>query len=120
VVDDQIGAPTGADMLADISAHLIRALASGAEGGTFHAAAAGQTSWHGYASHVVAYGRAAGLPIKVAPADIEPVPTSAFPTPARRPLNSRLATDLLRHRFGLVLPDWRLGVERMLAEVLER
>lgn len=120
VIDDQIGAPTGADLLADLSAHMLRAVGDGATGGTYHAAASGQTSWHGYARHVIGFARDAGLPIKVPPDGIEPVPTSAFPTPARRPLNSRLATDRLRARFGLVMPDWRLGVERMLVELLER
>ena len=88
--------------------------------GSYHAVAAGETSWHGYASHVIAFARAAGVPLKVAEGAIEAVPTSAFPTPARRPLNSRLSTARLRERFGLVLPDWRAGVERMLIEVLGR
>ncbi len=119
VIVDQIGAPTGADLLADLSAHMIRAARADASlAGSYHAVAAGETSWHGYASHVIAFARAAGVPLKVAEGAIEAVPTSAFPTPARRPLNSRLSSARLRERFGLVLPDWRQGVERMLAEVL--
>ena len=121
VIVDQIGAPTGADLLADLSAHMIRAARADASlAGSYHAVAAGETSWHGYASHVIAFARAAGVPLKVAEGAIEAVPTSAFPTPARRPLNSRLSTARLRERFGLVLPDWRAGVERMLIEVLGR
>lgn len=121
VINDQIGAPTGADLLADLTAHMIRAARADASlGGTYHAVAGGQTSWHGYASHVIAFARAAGLPLKVGEGAIEAVPTSAFPTPARRPLNSRLSTDKLRERFGLMLPEWRTGVERMLTEVLGR
>ena len=121
VIDDQVGAPTGADLLADLTAHMIRAARSDASlSGTYHAVASGETSWHGYASHVVAFARAAGVPLKVAEGAIEAVRTTAFPTPARRPLNSRLSTDKLRERFGLVPPDWRAGVERMLAEVLGR
>ncbi len=121
VIADQIGAPTGADLLADLSAHMIRAARADASlAGSYHAVAAGETSWHGYASHVIAFARAAGVPLKVAEGAIEAVPTSAFPTPARRPLNSRLSTARLRERFGLVLPDWRAGVERMLIEVLGR
>ncbi|MBS0436407.1 MAG: dTDP-4-dehydrorhamnose reductase [Proteobacteria bacterium] len=121
VIDDQIGAPTGADLLADLSAHMIRAARADASlAGSYHAVAAGETSWHGYASHVIAFARAAGVPLKVAEGAIEAVPTSAFPTPARRPLNSRLSSARLRERFGLVLPDWRAGVERMLTEVLGR
>ncbi len=121
VIADQIGAPTGADLLADLSAHMIRAARTDASlAGSYHAVAAGETSWHGYASHVIAFARTAGVPLKVAEGAIEAVPTSAFPTPARRPLNSRLSSAKLREHFGLVLPDWRAGVERMLTEVLGR
>ena len=119
VIDDQIGAPTGADLLADLSAHCLRAALQRPEvAGTYHAVAAGETSWHGYARHVIEFARAAGQPIKVAPGAIEPVPTSAFPTPARRPGNSRMSTQKLRQTFGLALPTWQAGVERMLTEVV--
>ena len=118
VVDDQIGAPTGAELLADVSAHALRSALQRPEvSGTYHAAAGGETSWHGYAQHVIEFARAAGQPIQVAAAAIEAVPTSAFPTPARRPANSRLATAKLRDTFGLTLPHWQSGVERMLTEV---
>ena len=119
VVSDQIGAPTGAELLADISAHALRcALARPEVSGTYHAAAAGEASWHTFARHVIAFARAAGQPIKVADDAIEAVPTSGFPTPAPRPANSRLDTRKLRDTFGLHLPAWQSGVERMLAEVL--
>ena len=119
VIDDQFGAPTGAELLADISTHALRTALQRAEvAGTYHAVAQGQTSWHGYARHVIAFARAAGKPIKVAQAAIEPVPTSAFPTPAKRPANSRMNTHKLRDTFGLALPAWQLGVDRMLSEVL--
>ena len=119
VIDDQIGAPTGADLLADLSAHCLRtALQRPEVAGTYHAVAAGETSWHGYARHVIEFARAAGQPVKVAPDAIEPVPTSAFPTPARRPGNSRMNTQKLQQTFGLALPTWQAGVERMLTEVL--
>ena len=119
VIDDQIGAPTGADLLADLSAHCLRtALQRPEVAGTYHAVAAGETSWHGYARHVIEFARAAGQPIKVAPDAIEPVPTSAFPTPARRPGNSRMNTQKLQQTFGLALPTWQAGVERMLTEVV--
>lgn len=119
VIDDQVGAPTGADLLADVTAHALRALQQRPDlGGTYHCVAAGETTWFGYARHVVEWARAHGHPVKVAPDAIRPVPTSAYPTPARRPLNSRLDTTKLRAAFGLHLPHWRVGVERMLAEVL--
>jgi dTDP-4-dehydrorhamnose reductase len=119
VIDDQHGAPTGADLLADLTALCLRSVQRRPElAGTYHAVAAGETTWHGYATHVIEWARAHGHPVKVAREAIAAVPTSAFPTPARRPLNSRLDTGKLRSAFGLHLPDWRIGVDRMLSEVL--
>jgi dTDP-4-dehydrorhamnose reductase len=119
IIDDQYGAPTGAELLADVTAHAARmTLASPELAGTYHLAAGGETTWHGYASHVIEFARAKGQPIKVAPDAIRPVPTSAFPTPAKRPANSRLDTRKLQQAFGLVLPPWQSGVERMLNEIL--
>jgi dTDP-4-dehydrorhamnose reductase len=119
VIDDQIGAPTGADLLADLTAHALRASMARPElGGTYHAVAAGATSWHGYARHVIEFARACGQPIKVAPDAVRAVPTSAFPTPAKRPGNSRMDTRKLRDAFGLALPPWQTGVDRMLTEIL--
>ena len=121
VIDDQVGAPAGADLLADLTSIALRSALSGADvAGTYHAAPAGEITWHGYAKHVIEFARAAGVPIKVAASAIEAVPTSAFPTPARRPGNSRLDTSKLRSTFGVSLPDWRIGVDRMLTEVLGR
>ncbi|MCO5124619.1 MAG: dTDP-4-dehydrorhamnose reductase [Rhizobacter sp.] len=121
VIDDQIGAPTGADLLADITAHAVRmAMARPELGGTYHAAASGETSWCGYARHVVGFAREAGQALKATPEAVRPVPTSAYPTPAKRPHNSRLDTTKLRATFDLTLPSWQSGVERMLAEVLKR
>jgi len=118
VIDDQVGAPTGADLLADVTAHTVRtALHSPEVAGTYHATAAGETSWHGYARLVVEWARAEGRAIKVAPESIVAVPTSAYPTPARRPLNSRLSTQRLQRTFGLTMPPWQAGVLRMLAEL---
>ncbi len=118
VIDDQIGAPTGADLLADVTAHALRAaLQYPTLTGTYHAVAAGETSWHGYATMVIDWARAQGLPVTVAADGVVPVPTSAFPTAARRPLNSRLDTRRLHESFQLTMPPWRAGVLRMLAEV---
>lgn len=119
VIDDQIGAPTGADLLADVTALMIaRITARDAHlGGTFHCVAAGETSWFDYARFVIDWARANGQLVKVAPEGLRAVPTSAYPTPAARPLNSRLSTAKLRSTFSLHLPDWRVGVERMLREI---
>ena len=87
-------------------------------GGTYHAVAAGETSWHGYARFVIEWARQRGQAVKVAPEAIAAVPTSAYPTAAKRPLNSRLSTAKLRSAFALTLPAWEAGVERMLNEVL--
>lgn len=119
VIDDQIGSPTGADLLADVTAHALRtALARPELAGTYHVVAQGETSWHGYARHVIEFARAAGHPVKVSPGALQAVPTSAFPTPAKRPHNSRMNTHKLRNTFSLTLPTWQAGVDRMLTEVL--
>ncbi|MDC6168908.1 dTDP-4-dehydrorhamnose reductase [Paucibacter sp. XJ19-41] len=119
VIADQIGAPTGADLLADLSAHMIRATrAQPALAGTYHAVASGESSWHAYAHYVIEFARARGKPVKVAPDQVLAIPTSDYPTPATRPLNSRLANTKLQQRFGLTLPHWQQGVERMLHEIL--
>lgn len=119
VINDQIGAPTGADLLADMTAHAIRtALQRPDVSGLYHLVAGGETSWHGYASFVIEFALNAGIPLRVAPNAIQPVPTIAFPTPARRPLNSRMDTTKLQHTFGLSLPIWQNGVARMLTETL--
>ncbi len=121
VISDQVGAPTGADLLADVTAHaLLRLRLQPALAGTYHCVAGGQTSWHGYAHHVIEWARAHGQALKVAPDAVHAVPTSAYPTPAQRPLNSRLSTTRLQAAFGLHLPQWQAGVERMLAEILLR
>lgn len=118
VIDDQYGAPTGAELIADVTAHAIRQFMQGpACAGLYHLAAGGETTWHGYASHVLGRARQAGVAIQVAPDTIAPVATSAFPTPAARPANSRLDTSNLQETFGLHLPDWRVGVDRMLSEI---
>jgi len=119
VIDDQIGAPTGADLLADLTALMARAArAEPGLAGTYHAVAAGATSWHGYARLVIEAARAQGVPITVPTDALRPIPTSAYPTPAPRPLNSRLDTRKLRERFGVHLPDWESGVRRLLTEIL--
>jgi len=121
VIDDQIGAPTGADLLADVTAHAIRAARQRPElSGLYHLVAAGETSWHGYAGFVLDHAQRAGVPLKVAPDAIKAVPSSAFSTPARRPLNSRLDTVKLQSAFGLTLPMCQTAVPRMLPHVLHR
>ncbi|WP_454725274.1 dTDP-4-dehydrorhamnose reductase [Delftia acidovorans] len=119
VIDDQWGAPTGADLIADVTAHAIRQLQrQPGDQGLYHLVAGGETTWHAYASHVIALARelAPDRPWKVQ--RIAAVPTSAFPTPAQRPHNSRLNTERLQQTFGLRLPHWQAGVDRMLQEII--
>ena len=118
VIADQIGAPTSAELLADVTAHALRAALHNPQlSGLYHCVAAGETSWHGYASYVLAQARALGWPIKVAPDAVAAIPTSSYPTPAQRPLNSRLDTQKLQTAFGLTLPHWQVQVQRMLQEI---
>jgi dTDP-4-dehydrorhamnose reductase len=119
VIDDQWGAPTGADLLADVTAHALRHLAQHPQdGGLYHCVAAGETNWNLYAKEVLALAAQAQPAIKLKATDVAPVPTSAFPTPAARPHNSRLNTARLQATFGLRMPHWRDGVARMLTEIL--
>jgi dTDP-4-dehydrorhamnose reductase len=118
VIDDQVGAPTGADMLADLTTLALREVRHRPDlSGTYHAVAEGETSWHGYARHVIEFALKSGRPIKAPLEAIVPVATSAFPTPAKRPHNSRLDTNKLRQAFDVQLPPWQQGVERMLTEI---
>ena len=119
VIDDQWGAPTGADLLADVTAHAIAHLRQHPkDGGLYHCVAAGQTNWHAYARYVIEQARSLRPELPIQVQEIAPVPTSAFPTPAQRPHNSRLDTSKLQTTFGLTLPHWQQGVARMLREIL--
>jgi dTDP-4-dehydrorhamnose reductase len=119
VIADQIGAPTGAELLADVTAHALRMVQDRPQlAGTYHLAAGGETSWHGFACRVLEYARAKGREFKVAPDAVKAIATADYPTPAQRPLNSRLDTSRLRETFGLHLPDWKVAVDRMLDEIL--
>lgn len=118
VINDQVGAPTGADLLADVTAHAIRAVQQRPElADLYHLVASGETTWYDYARFVIHFARDAGMDIKVMDDAIVPVPTSAFPTPATRPLNSRLNTSTLCAKFDINLPHWQTGVARMLTEL---
>ena len=131
VVSDQWGVPTGAELLADVTAHCLRQVQAGAPAGQpatatqttdlsgiYHCAPSGQTTWFDYACHVVQQAEQWGCSLRVRAGQVAPITTAQFPTPARRPHNSRLDCTLLQERFGLHLPAWQAGVDRMLAEVL--
>ena len=117
VINDQFGAPTGADLLADVTAHAIRQVGAGRnDAGIYHVAAAGETTWFDYAKYVVAQSIPALAAPELVVKNIYPDATSAFPTAAKRPHNSRLNASKLQQAFGLQLPPWQLGVKRMLIE----
>lgn len=119
VVDDQIGAPTSAELLADVSALAIAAYRQNhLDSGLYHLTAAGETSWHELACRVVdaLQQHKANAPLKSA--KIKAVPTSEYPTTAKRPLNSRLDCGRLEQSLGLSLPDWTVHIDRILTELL--
>jgi dTDP-4-dehydrorhamnose reductase len=121
VVADQFGAPTSASLLADLTAHMVRESQSAPNVfpyGLYHAVAAGRTSWHEYACHVIERARKAGKPIRVAPDAIKAIATTDYPTPAKRPANSSLDTSLLRSSFDLHLSEWKIGVDHILDQIL--
>lgn len=117
VINDQFGAPTGADLLADCTlAALARGNDAAIPDGVFHLAASGETTWFDYASFVIRNARERGIPLAVE--ETVPVPSAEYLTPARRPLNSRLDTAKFSSAFNLHLPHWQAGVGRMLQEIL--
>jgi dTDP-4-dehydrorhamnose reductase len=121
VVADQVGAPTPAALLADLTAHLVSEILGGADAfpwGTYHVASAGETSWCDYARFVIAEAIAAGRVLKARPESVLPIATADYPTPARRPANSRLDTTRFRETFGLRLPPWEEGVRHVLGQML--
>ena len=118
VISDQIGAPTSAELLADITAHaILKTQRDSTLAGLYHCTASGETSWHGYAHYVLQQAEQLGWPLRATAEKVLPIATAAYPTPAQRPLNSRLNCDKLRQTLGLHLPSWQSGVTRMLAEL---
>lgn len=119
VVADQIGAPTSASLIADVTAQIIAQYLRTPDQtqfdfGTYHLVAAGETSWHGYASLVNSIADLQGYTLKVLSKDIKAIPASDYPVPTPRPANSQLNTQKLQETFGLVLPDWSMGVQHVM------
>jgi len=118
IIDDQIGAPTGADLIADVTAHaIVASLRAPEKQGLYHLVASGNTTWFDYATFVFDEARAYGQELKIE--TINAIASSEYPTPAARPKNSRLNCQKLESTFELTLPNWKLGVSRMLEEILE-
>jgi len=121
VVADQHGAPTAARLIADVTASVLQSLLRAPEArsawGLYHLAAAGETSWHGYARHLIGRARELGMPLRASPDSVTAISTADYPTPAKRPANSRLCTARLRNAFAVELPDWRHGVDQVLCQL---
>ena len=123
VVSDQHGAPTSAELIADVTALCLYRvqndpLLAGTASGTYHLVAAGETSWHGYAQYLIAEGNRLNMSLRITADKILPITTSDYPLPAKRPANSRLSTEKLQKTFGVVLPDWKVGVARLVREIV--
>lgn len=114
VVNDQIGAPTWAGSIAQASCQLIEQWQNGQAGpwGTYHLTALGETSWFGFAEAIAAELRKTGQAL----ASLQPIPSSAYPTPAQRPLNSRLDCTRLQRDWQIQLPQWQDALQQCLAE----
>jgi dTDP-4-dehydrorhamnose reductase len=118
VVDDQVGVPTSAAWLAEVTAQVIpQALANPALRGLYHCVPQGETTWFQFARLAIAEARRLGLPVRVAPEAIRAIATADYPTPAQRPLNSRLSTQMLQQAFGIVPPDWHIAVRETVAQI---
>lgn len=120
VVADQWGAPTRASLVADVTAHAMRAAMAGGPAslaGVYHVAASGRTNWHEYATLLVSEAARAGMPLRATADRVLPIATSGYPAKARRPANSLLDTQRLRTTFGLSLPPWEDGVRAVVAEL---
>ena len=125
VIADQVGAPTSAELIADVTALALLRLAHDAGlrervSGTYHLVASGETSWHRYAQFVIGEAIRLGAGLRATPERIAPIATSEYPLPAKRPANSRLANDKLQRTFGLVLPTWEYHVQRMIRELVDQ
>ena len=116
VINDQFGAPTGAALLADVTALALQVPKPLT--GIYHLAAAGETTWYAYAQYVLAKAKAFKPSLNYAVRDFVAVPTSAFPTPATRPLNSRLNCSRLEQVLQLKLPPWQVGVDALLTKIV--
>jgi dTDP-4-dehydrorhamnose reductase len=118
IVADQFGAPTSAELIADVTALAIAGYRSGnINSGIYHLTANGETNWHQFAHHIVDRASGNGLQLQLDSSHIRAITTEEYPVPAKRPKNSRLDTSLLSSRLGLQLPDWSVHVDRTIDQL---
>lgn len=125
VVVDQIGAPTSAELIADVTALCLARIVTdpvlaARASGIYHLVASGETSWHRYAQCVIGEACRQGVVLKAGAEQVLPISTQEYPVPAKRPANSRLNTEKLQNTFGLVLPHWEFHAKRMLHELIKQ
>ncbi|MCE4068982.1 MULTISPECIES: dTDP-4-dehydrorhamnose reductase [Pseudomonas] len=123
VIADQVGSPTSAELIADITALVLSRLSVDPKlreraAGTYHLVASGETSWYRYAQFTIAEAIRQGCELRATPECVTPITTAEYPLPARRPANSRLANEKLQRTFRLELPDWEYHVSRMVRELV--
>ena len=122
VIADQHGAPTSAELIADVTALAIyrisRVSAEENFAGIYHLVAGGETSWHGFAQYVLELAQSMGVELKTSAEEVQSIPTSAYPLPATRPQNSRLNTSKLCKTFNINLPNWHFHVQRLVSELV--
>lgn len=119
IVNDQFGAPTSADLIAEVTSEIVRrhVAGTGIASGLYNLAPAGRTSWHGFATELVKEGRQRGLCLRIRDDRLIPIPSSSYPTPAKRPSNSSLNAEKLEHALGIKLRDWRVDVKRVVSKL---
>lgn len=119
IIDDQIGVPTSAELIADVTAHtIVQTLEDESKQGIYHLVASGETSWFEYANYV--FEQASDVGISLAVKKVHPIPTTAYPTPAKRPHNSRLSNKKIQQTFHILLPEWKVHVKRTVMELISK
>lgn len=122
VVNDQIGAPTSAELIAEhtitaLKTMVGRASVNDSRWGLYHLTASGHTTWHGYAQYLIGKARQLGWPVRLNNDAIEGIAADNYPVAAERPMNSRLDTNKWQQAFDCSLPNWQVGVDRVLARL---
>lgn len=119
IVSDQIGAPTSAELIADVTALAVAAYGYGKMPcGIYHLTAAGETSWYDFARHVVLMAQKGGMPLRLNDSKINPLTTEEYPMPAKRPKNSCLDVNKLETQLGLTMPEWAFHVNRTIEQLV--